>query len=66
MKSAEEIMEILDAYDLTGSLRDASELAGCSHNTVKRYVQARDAGGLREAPERREQLIDPFLAKVEQ
>ena len=31
MKSAEEIMEILDAYDLTGSLRDAGELAGCSH-----------------------------------
>lgn len=23
LKSAEEIMEILDAYDLTGSLRDA-------------------------------------------
>jgi hypothetical protein len=28
LKSAEEIMEILDAYDLTGSLRDAGELAG--------------------------------------
>ena len=50
MKSAEEIMEILDAYDLTGSLRDAGELAGCSHHTVKRYVQARDAGGVRDAP----------------
>lgn len=59
-------MEILDAYDLTGSLRDASELAGCSHNTVKRYVQARAAGGLREAPERRAQLIDPFLPKLEE
>ena len=35
MKSAEEIMEILNAYDLTGSLRDAGELAGCSHHTVK-------------------------------
>jgi transposase len=66
LKSAEEIMEILDAYDLTGSLRDAGELAGCSHHTVKRYVQARDAGGVREAPERREQLIDPFLDKVEE
>jgi len=59
-------MEILDAYDLTGSLRDASELAGCSHNTVKRYVQVRDAGGVGEAPQRREQLIDPFLAKLEE
>ena len=32
-------MEILDAYDLTGSFRDAAELAGCSHHTVKRYVE---------------------------
>ena len=59
-------MEILDAYDLTGSLRDAGELAGCSHHTVKRYVQAREAGGVLEEPARREQLIDPFLAKVEE
>jgi hypothetical protein len=27
VKSAEEIMNILEAYDLTGSLRDAAELA---------------------------------------
>lgn len=27
-------MEILEAFDLTGSLRDAGELAGCSHHTV--------------------------------
>ena len=38
-------MEILDAYDLTGSLRDAAELAGCSHHTVKRYVDAREKVG---------------------
>ena len=37
-------MEILAAYDLTGSLRDAAELAGCSHHTVARYVGAREAG----------------------
>jgi hypothetical protein len=30
VKSAEEIMNILEAFDLTGSLRDAAELAGCS------------------------------------
>jgi hypothetical protein len=35
LKSAEEIMNFLNAYDLTGSLRDAGELAGCSHHTVK-------------------------------
>jgi len=41
VKSAEEIMNILEAYDLTGSLRDAAELAGCSHHTVARYVAGR-------------------------
>jgi molybdenum-dependent DNA-binding transcriptional regulator ModE len=46
VKSAEEIMEMLDAYDLTGSLRDAGELAGCSHHTVKHYVERRAGGGL--------------------
>ncbi|MFZ1409992.1 MAG: IS21 family transposase [Micropruina sp.] len=67
MKSAEEIMEILDAYDLTGSLRDAAELAGCSHHTVKRYVEARDAGGNEwERADKRAQLIDDYLAKVEE
>lgn len=45
MKSAEEVMEMLEAFDLTGSLRDAAELAGCSHHTVGRCVRARDAGG---------------------
>jgi len=44
VKSAEEIMNILEAYDLTGSLRDAAELAGCSHHTVARYVAGREQG----------------------
>ena len=39
-------MKILDAYDLTGSLRDAGELAGCSHHTVKHYVERRAAAGV--------------------
>lgn len=66
MKSAEEIMKILDAYDLTGSLRDAGELAGCSHHTVKAYVQRRAAGGQLDRPAARPQLIDEFLPKVEE
>ena len=67
MKSREEIMNILEAFDLTGSFRDAGELAGCSHHTVARYVAMRDAGELvDEGPERRERIIDPFLAKVEE
>src|SRR5690625_1456479 len=45
LKSAEEIMELLNAYDLTGSYRDAGELAGCSHHMVKRYVERRAVGG---------------------
>jgi hypothetical protein len=66
LKSAEEIMEILEAFDLTGSLRDAAELAGCSHHTVARCVAAREAGGLSDRPAARPQLIDEYLPKVEE
>ena len=59
-------MEILDAYDLTGSLRDAAELAGSSHHTVKRYVEARAKAGPPVPPAKREQMIDPILDKVEE
>jgi len=31
MKHAEEIMQILEAFDLTHSFRDAGELAGADH-----------------------------------
>ena len=65
MKRPEEIMEILEAYDLTGSYRAAAELAGCDHHTVARYVAMREAG---RAPERMraERVADPFLAKIEE
>ncbi|CCK56859.1 Integrase, catalytic region (fragment) [Mycobacterium canettii CIPT 140070008] len=67
MKSAEEIMEILEAYDLTGSLRDAAELAGCSHHTVAEYVAARERGELTPGrAARREMLVDPYLDKLEE
>ena len=67
MKSAEEIMEILEAYDLTGSLRDAAELAGCSHHTVAHYVAARERGELTPGRgERRDMLVDPYLEKLEE
>ena len=45
MKKPEEAMEILEAYDLTGSLRGAAALAGCDHKTVARLVAAREAAG---------------------
>jgi hypothetical protein len=68
LKSYEEIMEILEAFDLTGSFRAAGELAGCSHHTVEHYVALRDAGQLPNGlePVEREKLIDPFLEKLEE
>jgi transposase len=66
VKSAEEIMNMLEAFDLTGSLRDAGELAGVSHHTVGRYVAAREAGALSDRPAARPQLVDEFLPKLEE
>src|SRR6478672_3432522 len=60
-------MEILEAFDLTGSCRDAAVLAGCSHHTVAQYVRARAEGRL--TPRRADQrpmLIDAFLPKLEE
>lgn len=60
-------MKILDAYDLTGSLRDAGELAGCSHHTVKHYLQRRAAADVElDRAATRPQLIDDYLPKVEE
>ena len=67
MKSREKVMNMLEAFDLTGSFRDAGELAGCSHHTVAAYVAKRDAGELAgDGPRRRERIIDPWLAKIEE
>ena len=51
-------MEILEAYDLTGSYRAAAELAGCDHHTVARYVALREAGQPPVAREHRARPID--------
>lgn len=60
-------MEILEGFDLTGSYRDAAELAGCSPNTVARYVAARAAGMLVGGPVApRPSVIDEFLPKLEE
>jgi hypothetical protein len=67
VKKPEEAMEILEAYDLTGSLRGAAALAGCDHKTVARVVAAREAagGGL---PGRAARpalvMVEPFAGKV--
>jgi len=59
-------MEVLEAFDLTGSFRDAAALAGCSHHTVGRYVAVREAGGQLDMAAVRPQLIDEFLPKVQE
>lgn len=66
MKFDGEIMEILAAYDLTGSLRATAELTGCSHHTVARHVAARDAGRPIAEPAYRGRVTDPFLPKIEE
>jgi transposase len=67
LKSAEGIMEILEAYDHTWSFRAAAELAGCSHRTVARYVRARDTGTLApDRPAERPKTTDPFMDKIEE
>ena len=60
-------MEILEAFDATGSLRAAAELAGCDHKTVGQWVRARDeAGGGLPAPVRRRPRVDAFAEKIEE
>jgi transposase len=66
VKKSREIMEILEAYDLTGSYRAAAELAGCDHHTVARYVQLRAAGQSPETREHRARPIDEFVEKIEE
>src|SRR3954466_2124214 len=45
LKTPEEVMEILEAFDATGSLRAAAELVGCDDKTVGHWVRAREAAG---------------------
>jgi len=67
VKSSEEAMEILEAYDLTGSLRGAAALAGCDHKTVARLVAAREAaGGGLLVGARSRPLVDPFAEKIDE
>ena len=66
MKSSEEVVQILEAFDLCGSYRAAGDLGGCSHHTAARYVELREGGERPEAGVRRKRLIDPYLEKVEE
>ena len=60
-------MEILEAFDLAGSLRGAAELAGCDHKTVALWVRAREEAGSGVAVAVRPRpLVDSFAGKVEE
>jgi transposase len=65
MKPSEEVMEILEAFDLTGSYRAAARLAGCDPKTVARYVARRDVGRELDTT-RRDSIVSPHLDKVEE
>jgi transposase len=65
-KSGREIMEILEAFDLTGCAHSAAQLAGTDRKTVARYVALREAGADPAVRERRFRSIDAFLGKVEE
>ena len=66
MKHAEEIVNILEAFDLTRSYESAGGLAGCDPKTVAYWVARRDAGGLSPVSAPRDQLIDPYVDKLEE
>ena len=65
-KSGREIMEILEAYDLTGCAHSAAQLAGTDRKTVLRHVALRDAGEDPAVPARRLRAADEFAGKVEE
>ena len=65
-KFGREIMEIFEAFDLTGTAWSAAQLTGCDAKTVARYVAVRDAGGDPLAKTCRPRLIDVFMPKVEE
>jgi hypothetical protein len=67
MKKPEAVMEILEAYDLTGSFRAAAGLVGCDHKTVAYWVRQRDeAGGMPVVERSRPAMEKVFLAKIEE
>jgi transposase len=67
MKKPEAVMEILEAYDLTGSFRAAAGLVGCDHKTVAYWVRQRDeAGGMPAVERARPAMEAVFAAKIDE
>jgi len=60
-------MEILEAFDLAGTLRGAAELAGCDHKTVGHWVERRErAGGGLPVAVRPRPRVDGYAEKIEE
>lgn len=66
MKRNEDVMEILEAFDLTESYEAAARLAGCDPKTVRRYVAARVGGIDAYVTISRDSVVDPYLDKIEE
>jgi transposase len=65
-KHDREIMEILEAFDLTNCAHSAAQLVGVDPKTVARYVAVRDGGNDPFTRRVRPKLIDPYLEKIEE
>jgi transposase len=63
-KDDREIMEILEAFDVTGCAHSAAQLVGVDPKTVRRYVAVRDSGRSPFASVERDCVIDPFRDKI--
>jgi hypothetical protein len=67
LKTPEEAMEILEAFDLTGTLRGAAALVGCDHKTVAHWVRAREeVGGGVPVHARSRPRLDAFAEKIDE
>jgi hypothetical protein len=65
LKKPEEVMEILEAYDLTGALWGAAALVGCDHKTVAYWVRRREQAGGTPAAQRRRPAVGEFAGKID-
>lgn len=65
-KSDREIMEILEAFDLTHCPHSAAALAGCDPKTVARYADLREQGRDPTERPRRPMKIDEHRDKIEE
>jgi hypothetical protein len=65
-KSDREIMDILEAFDLTRCAHSAARLVGVDEKTVARYVAIRDSGADPLVRPSRPRPIDAFRGKIEE